>query len=197
MRPWHKCLNDSLELLEGKKLEYENYDKYESEWREEITGLEPINPTVNVEWKNAKGEDVITLEGRLIGGCIDILHSLIGTRFDKVKEFCEKYKDDGMIWFFDNYDLSSEEMLRTLWQFKEAGWFKNCKGIIIGRPFIRKTCAEISFEESVMTAVKELNVPIVFDADIGHVSPQIPLINGAKVHIDSSHGKGKISFTLE
>ena len=196
MRPWHKSISDSLEMLEGKKLENENYDKYQSEWQEEVTGLEPLNVTKDVEWKNARDEEKISMKGRLIGGCIDILHSIVGTKFDKVKEFCEKYKDDGTIWFFDNYELSSEEMIRTLWQFREAGWFNNCKGIIFGRTLTRKTISDTSFEEAVMTTVGDLDVPIIFDADIGHVSPQMPLINGAKVIIESSSGKGKIKFEL-
>lgn len=197
MVPWHKCMEDNLEVLEGKRLEFDNYEKYQEEWQEEITGLEPINVTADVRWVNAKNEESIHLEGRIIGGCIDILHSIVGTKFDKVKDFCSKYKEDGIIWFFDNCELTSEEMLRTLWQFKEAGWLDNCKGMIFGRTLTRKSAIDISFEDSVMSAIDELNVPIIFDSDIGHVAPQMTLINGSKVIIESKAGKGKVKFNLQ
>lgn len=196
MVPWHRCLKDNLKVLEGKSFEYKSYDKYQEGWQDEITGLEPLNTTIDVEWKNARNEAAIMLEGRLIGGCIDILHSIVGTKFDKIESFCTKYKEDGIIWFFDNCELSSEEILRTLWQFKEAGWFRFCKGFVFGRTMTRKSNANISFEESVMTVLEELNVPIIFDADIGHVSPQLPLINGAKVKMENKGGKAKLCFIL-
>ena len=40
-------------------------------------------------------------EGRMLGGCIDILSLICGTKYDKVKEFNEKYKEDGIVWYFD------------------------------------------------------------------------------------------------
>ncbi len=197
MSPWHECLNKNIEVLEGKRLEQESFEKYQDGWQEEITGLEPLNTTKQVEWKNARKEDSIYLEGRLIGGCIDVLHSLVGTKFDKVNDFCTRYKEDGIIWFFDNCELTSEEMVRALWQFKEAGWFENCKGIIFGRTMTRKTSVGITFEEAIMDVLEELNLPIIFDSDIGHVAPQMTLINGAKVNIESKGGNGKLCFILK
>ena len=44
--------------------------------------------------------------GRLIGGCIDVLKDIIGTKYDGTLDFIEKYKDDGIIWYFDNFALS-------------------------------------------------------------------------------------------
>lgn len=197
MKPWHKCMENNLELLEGKKMKQKSFERYQNGWQEEITGLEPLNDTEKVEWKNARGEDEIFIDGRLIGGCIDILHSIVGTKFDKVKEFCIKYREDGIVWFFDNCELTSEEILRTLWQFKESGWFDYCRGIIFGRTMTRKSNTDITFEEAVMQGIEDLNVPIIFDSDIGHVPPQLTLINGAKVKIESKGGKGKLCFTLK
>lgn len=60
------------------------------------------------------------------------LTDLFGTRFDHVKEFITKYKDDGIVWYFDNCELSCEDIVRTLWKFKDNGWFLYCKGIVFG-----------------------------------------------------------------
>ncbi len=194
MEPWHKSLNDSIKILEGKDIELNSFDKFERERREEVTGLEPYLLTDNIQWKNARGEDEIKITGRLIGGCLDILVSLVGTKFDMVKYFCEKYKEDGIIWFLDNCELSSEEVLRGLWQLREAGWFKNTKGFIFGRTMTRSSNTGVTFEEAIMQTIGELNVPIIFDADIGHVPPQMPLINGSIAHINCSNGCGRIMF---
>ena len=197
MRPWHKSIENNLKLLEGNKLEQESFEKFRNNWQEEITGLEPFILDDFVEWKNARGEDKIEIEGRIIGGCIDILSEIFGTKYDNVKNFCKKYKDDGIIWYFDNCELSSEEIGRTLWRFKENDWFKYCKGIVFGRTMTRKSNIDITFEEAIMDEIGELNIPIIFDSDIGHVAPQLTIINGAKAKVESKNGNGKISFTLE
>lgn len=51
---------------------------------------------------------------------------------------------------------------------------------------------EISFNESVLDALKDLNIPIICDADIGHRSPQMAIVNGAILKIVSENGKGKV-----
>ena len=50
-----------------------------------------------------------TMQGRLLGGCLDCLSNLAGTKYDKVAEFNEKYKEDGVIWFIESCDLSVME----------------------------------------------------------------------------------------
>lgn len=196
MQPWHDALHKNVELLEGKILEQNSFDKYQGNWQQGVIGNETWKTTKKVRWKNARGEAKIEIEGRLIGGCIDVLTLLVGTKYDKVETFCKRYENNGIIWFFDNCELSSEGVLRALWQMKEAGWFNRVKGFIFGRTMTRKSNCDISFEESILDVIGELNVPIIFDADIGHVPPQMTLINGAIAKITSKDGKGKIKFVL-
>ena len=47
----------------------------------------------------------MVLKGRTIGGCLDVLIALVGTRFDKTKSFIEKYKEDGFIWYLESFNL--------------------------------------------------------------------------------------------
>lgn len=197
MENWQSCLENNLKILEGEELIQESFSEYQSTFQDYKTGLEGYLLDKKVEWKNAKKEETIELNGRILGGCIDILVSLVGTKFDKVKEFIEKYKNDKMIWFFDNCELTSEGMIRGLWQLKEADWFKNVGGFIFGRTMTRKSCYDISFEEAVMEVLQELKVPIIFEADIGHLPPQITIVNGAIAHIVSERGKGTLEFKLK
>lgn len=196
MEPWHKSLENNLEILKGNIVEQTSFSKYEED-KKLITGLEPFNLTKKVYWKNLNNEDAINIKGRIIGGCLDLITELFGTRFDKTKDFLEKYKDDGIIWYFDVCELSSESLIRTLWKLKDNGYFKYTKGIIFGRSFIYNSYYDISYEETIYESLKNLNIPVIINADIGHVSPRMTIINGAIATITSSKGKGKIKFTLK
>lgn len=197
MNPWYKSLENNLEILKGNIIEQKSFDKYEKERIEEIVGDEPYNLTEKVYWKNLNKEKNILIKGRIIGGCIDILNDIFGTRFDNTKQFIEKYKKDGIVWYFDNCELTSEQLIRTLWKFKDNGWYKYTTGIIFGRSGTNSSYYDISFEDAIRHSLKDLNIPIIIDTDIGHVSPRMTIINGALVEIESKNGKGKIKFTLK
>ena len=196
MESWHTSLENNLELLEGKRLGQDSFSKYESKRGEYITGLEGYHLDSDVLWENINCDNVC-VSGRMIGGCIDILNDLFGTRFDKTVEFIDKYKNDGILWYFDNCEMSSEQLIRTLWKFKDNGWFKFCNGIIFGRSAREYSYYDISFKEAVKGSLEDLNIPIIINADIGHVSPRMTIINGALCEVTSKDGKGSIQFRLE
>lgn len=74
---------------------------------------------------------------------------------------------------------------------KECGWFKYCNGIIIGRPDGYSDTKDFTIKDALEKIF--YNIPVIYDADIGHVPPQLQLINGsyAKVEYDSN---GKFSI---
>ena len=148
-----------------------------------------------MRWDNCEKEN-FEIKGRMIGGCLDILSGLFGTRFDKTKEFIEKYKDDGILWYLENCEMSSEDIIRTLWKFKDNGWFKYANGFIFGRSATNRSRYNISFKEAITRILGDLNVPIIFDVDFGHVSPRMTIINGAICNVISKEGKGEITFEL-
>ena len=45
-----------------------------------------------------------------------------------------------------------------------------------------------------MTVLKVLNVPVIFDADVGHKEPQWTMINGAKARVEYVDGKAKLIY---
>lgn len=196
MRPWHKSLKDNVEILQGNIIEQRSFERFESGHVTYIKGDEAYLLDSEVKWDILDNRESVELKGRIIGGCIDILTEIFGTRFDKTKDFIEKYKNDGIIWYFDNCELTSEGLIRTLWKFKDSGWFKHCKGIIFGRSALEASYYDISFREAISYALKEIDVPIIVDADIGHVSPRFTIINGALVNIKCSNHKGEVKFIL-
>jgi muramoyltetrapeptide carboxypeptidase LdcA involved in peptidoglycan recycling len=148
------------------------------------------NLTEKVYWENLNGD--VDIKGRIIGGCLDCLKYLPGTKFDNTINFIEKYKDDGIIWYFDIFSLTVEDLYCTLFQLKECNWFKYLKGIIVGRVMFPNSFGEKTYQ----SVLKEHfpDIPIIFNADIGHVSPKMTIINGSLVHITSASGTGKIEF---
>lgn len=196
MENWHKSLEDNLKILEGNIIKQESFKKYESTRSERVIGNEGYNLDSKVKWETLNNEE-INITGRMIGGCLDILSELFGTRFDKTKEFIEKYKEDGIVWYLENCEMTSENIIRTLWKFKDNGWFEHTNGIVFGRSALEKSSYDISFKEAVTRVLGDMNIPIIFNADIGHMSPRMTIINGAMCNIISKDGKGKITFDLK
>ena len=93
--------------------------------------------------------------------------------------------------------MSTSSLYLTLWQMKNAGYFKNCSGVIFGRSLFMREDYDISFEETIKQAMYELKIPIILDADIGHVAPQLAIVNGALVKIESGGGKGIVYTKLK
>ena len=161
MEKLHKSQLDFMDMVSGKSnIEY-SYDKYESEYQESITGLEYYNLDKDVYWKSLDNKD-ISISGRIIGGCMDIISELSGTKYDGIDSFNDKYKNDGIIWYFDNCELSYEEVIRTLWKFNELGYFKYAKGIIFGR-FGREFGYNYSDVKSCLedSVISGMNIPII------------------------------------
>ena len=186
----HECLKNNLKILSGNILTQKSFDLYQKGWLEESDGY---NLTEPVYWEDLNGE--VNIQGRIIGGCLDCLKDIIGTPYDYTKKFIEKYKDDGFIWYFDVCELSVEEFYRTLFQMKEAGWFEYIKGVVVGRVAVPR-CFYKDF--SYQDALKKIfpNIPLIFNADIGHVPPNMTIINGSIAKVTCKEGKGAISQTL-
>lgn len=197
MEQWHQSLEDSVKLLEGIDVVQHSFELYQDGHREKVTGLESFELTEAVAWKNLctgnnSGKEELILKGRLLGGCLDVLLNLIGTRYDKTLSFIDRYKSDGILWFLESFDLGSEAMVRGLWQLKEAGWFRHAAGFIFGRPAMFRSYTDTSYEEAVLSVLGELGLPIILEADIGHKPPQFAMMNGAMAEIRSKGGKGSI-----
>lgn len=199
MEPWHASIQDAWDLLCGKTDCVKGYDLWEREGlKDEEHPLLPYNVTEprvirSYICKDGQAQEVahasIELEGRLIGGCMDILQMYPGTAFDKVKEFNEKYQKDGFIWFMESCDLNIMSIRRAIWQMKQAGWFEHLKSFLIGRPLCYgEEAFGIEQYRAVTDLLSEYNVPIIMDLDIGHLAPMMPMICGstAKIHIEGN-----------
>lgn len=186
----YKSQEIAIEFLKGNILPQESYDLYEPDKDGRING--EYNLTKKVKWKSNK--EKVDIEGRIIGGCLDCLRYLPGTKYDHTKKFIEKYKKDGIIWYFDIFSMTSEDVYLTLFQLKEAGWFENVKGVIVGRVLFPKGYTSMTYEKAFYETFKD--IPVIIEADIGHVAPKMTIINGCIGHITYENQKGKIEQFL-
>ena len=181
----------ALEFLKGNLVTQKSYDYYEINHDGRVDGN--YNLEEKVEWKTINGP--VDIKGRLIGGCIDSLRYLPGTKYDYTKNFLNRYKNDKIIWYFDIFNLTAEDFYLSLFQLKEAGWFENIEGVIVGRVLFPNSYTSMTYEKALKKIFKD--IPIIMDADIGHVAPKMTLINGSIVEIKSNNGKGSIQTYLK
>lgn len=199
MNDWHESIKGTYLMLRGENLVTKNLKKYELESKRSESGheLDGYNLTEKVKWETLSGHTKFNVEGRVIGGNLDVLSNLCGTKYDKVTDFIERYKEDGIIWIVESCELNVADQLRAFWQLKNAGWFKYAKAIIIGRACLKDDVFDVSYFEANFSELKDLNVPVVIDADFGHVSPTLSFISGGYAKVNYNKGKCKIEYLLK
>jgi muramoyltetrapeptide carboxypeptidase LdcA involved in peptidoglycan recycling len=203
-KDWEDTELDSLALMEGTKSSFDGYKRFgdptlfeekepdpdhvytEEELREGYilnADRELVNYVSTGDDLKPAGDEKIEMKGVLLGGCLDILVNLCGTRFDRVKEFKEENPD--IIWVLEACDLNPMTIWRSMWNLKEAGWFDGAKGFIIGRPEASWKLDMMGADQynAVTEVVKDLGVPVVMDAEIGHVGPMMPVVMGAEAKV--------------
>ena len=187
MEPWDESLDKAMEILSGESMTVHGYKKWQqTSLKDEDHPLAPYNLTKRTRYRlhdPEKGNKcrVVRLGGRLLGGCLDCLCNLVGTRFDRVDDFNRRYGDEGILWFLESCDLNPLSLRRAIWQLKEAGWFRCASGCLLGRPLhMGEEVMGLDMYEAAMHHLRDLNVPVVLDLDFGHIPPAMPLICGAR-----------------
>lgn len=192
MKPRFKSIQNSLEFIFSNEKEFiqESFDKYQKE-EFEYGNTKGYNLTEDNIYECEQGN--VTFKGRIIGGCIDTFNLIAGTKMDNIKNFVSQFDEEGVIWYFDNCELSPCEFYRRLWYMNQMGYFKNVNGFLIGRSFVQRNDNDsFSFKSAVERALKKFNVPIIYNVDIGHIPPQMYIINGSYAEFEFNDGKGKL-----
>lgn len=136
----------------------------------------------NEGWSFCQGTDAA--EGKLWGGCIEVLEFLKCTGYWPDKEFFE----DKILFFETSEDkplpFQVGYMLRN---YGMQGIFEKIKGVIFARP---KDYSSDECEELKQTVLDILNVefrngdiPVVMNVDFGHTDPKIVLPLGCSVRL--------------
>lgn len=213
METWHPALQDAFDILTGesvklndageKSITVHNYDGWERESLKSAENpvvtyniTEPFQMRAYVGDKETKNP--VNFEGRLLGGCVDCLINLIGTKYDNVKAFNEKYKEEGVVWFLECCDLNVMSIRRGLWAMDRAGWFENAKGFIFGRPRLYgEEMMGLDAYTAVTGILGKYNVPILQDVDLGHLPPMMPIVTGSYGKISGADNSVKVEMILK
>ena len=198
MEPWHPAVHDALGVMTGSKMEMHGYSHWEKEsLKTKDDPLVPYNVT-EPRVMQLSEPGVVSMKGRLLGGCLDCLATLAGTCYDQVAAFNERYKEDGVIWFLEACDLNPMDLRRALWRLKHAGWFENARGFLFGRPLhYGEEIMGLTMYKAVLDMLGDLDVPIVMDVDLGHLPPAIPLICGAMAQVHATEKKIRVKMELQ
>ncbi|HBO16810.1 MAG: hypothetical protein UR69_C0001G0225 [Candidatus Moranbacteria bacterium GW2011_GWE2_35_2-] len=146
--------------------------------KKDQTRARKLTPSKGYEWwKKGKAQ------GQIFGGCIPSMNHLTGT------EYWVDFKNK--IMFIDIPESSPGEKFPLadldsfLADIDNIGVFKDIKGLIIGRPYFYNEDDNKELRKIIDYYTKKYNYPILFNANIGHVSPIMTLPLGAKVMLDS------------
>lgn len=189
MEPYHESIEDALQLLVGQKQHFESYCAWEKEkQKSEENPLLPYHCTeptrMHAFESDEKGKnrevEQLSMKGRLVGGCMDCLVNLIGTPYDGVSAFAEKYREDGILWFLEACDLNVFDMQRAMWHLDQAGWFTHVSGFLIGRPLhFDEEMMGLDQYRAILSVAEKYHVPVLMDIDLGHCPPTMPLVTGS------------------
>ena len=198
MEEWDLSVSRGIGILEGRVRIQDSFAYYQDGFADRETGLEGYQEDAPVRWNCITGEEAV-IRGRLLGGCLDVLLNIAGTRYDGTLEFLKKYQADGTIWYLESFALNMEQMMEGLWKLKEMGWFSNAAGFVFGRPLFYQTESWDgeplpSYEDVLLERLGELKVPIITDADIGHKGPQFVMLNGVMAEVSVTGSKGRVIY---
>lgn len=129
-------------------------------------------------------------EGRLVGGNLSLISSLIGTPW--APDF-----SDSILFLEDAGDQMSRYD-RMLIHLKNAGAFKQTKAVIFGRVTAiadnGKTPFELRIPDLIAEHIEPFGIPVFYNAPFGHGTEQATLPIGARVAISA---KANTAATLE
>jgi muramoyltetrapeptide carboxypeptidase len=150
------------------------------------------------QWRciNYKDKRQIEVSGRLIGGCLDTLGLLLPSNYYALHEFKKQYAPEGLVLYLENAELSPMALARCLLSLKLNDVFTDVNAVIFGRsPAINNDCYFDEYQ-AIELAFKGNLFPVIVDADIGHVAPNLALINGAVATITADLYEGVASNVM-
>ncbi len=125
----------------------------------------------------------LDVTGTLIGGCIEVLSGIVGSPYGDVRAFGRRFGP--LLVYLEAAEESAFTICRYLHQLRYAGWFESAAAVLVGSTQAPggTTDGGLSQRDAVVDALADLDVPIVFDMEIGHVPPHLPLLNGAQARV--------------
>ena len=116
--------------------------------------------------------------GRLLGGCLETVAMLPGTPYGNLPVFVADHCPEGVLLYLEVAESSALVAARLFHHVRLAGWLDAASAVLIGRTPGPDT-AGFTQHDALLSAFGDLDVPVVYDVDVGHLPPQLALVNGA------------------
>ncbi|OMP32493.1 LD-carboxypeptidase [Mangrovimonas sp. DI 80] len=135
---------------------------------------EPLSYTLKRSSYNRTGKAV----GPLVGGNLTLLHTMLGSE--------TSIDTSGDILFIEEIGEYKYHIDRMLQSLKRAGYFDNCKGVLVGdMSNLRKntTLWGTSIEQLILDALSDYDFPIAFHMPAGHEKDNRAMILGRTIEM--------------
>lgn len=149
-----------------------------------LAGEEAFGYTCPEHKLNRRGK----AEGVLRGGNLSVFYGLRGTPYDIPAE--------GTILFIEDVGERPHAVERMMYNLKLGGVLERLSGLIIGQFTEYEENKSLGKElyGALADLVQEYDYPVCFGFPVGHVSLNVPLINGAAVTLEVGKKEVKLNF---
>lgn len=145
----------------------------------------PVNYTLKGSTYNRTG----VTSGQLVGGNLSVLHTMLGSK--------TSLDMSGKILFIEDIGEYKYHIDRMLQSLKRAGYFDNCKGLIVGDVSkVRKntTLWGKPMEQLVLDALADYDFPIAFNMPAGHEKDNRAMVLGKTIDFTVEKEKSTVVF---
>lgn len=142
------------------------------------------------------------VKGQLFGGCLESFGDLLlGDQYEDEAEICQEYHlvptdNTGKVLFLETSEEKPKpdrvrEILRALDRY---GFFSNARALLVGKPQDEQYYEEY---RAIYTELgRKLELPILFNLNVGHAHPRCILPIGEQIEIDFDHKQVRLLAPL-
>lgn len=130
-----------------------------------------------------------TVSAPLVGGNLTMLHTMLGSK--------TSIDTSGKILFIEEIGEYKYHIDRMLQSLKRAGYFDNCKGLLVGDMSKMRTNTTLwgsSIEQLILDALAEYDFPICFNMPAGHENDNRAMILGRTIEMKVGKEESKVIF---
>lgn len=130
--------------------------------------------------------------GEILGGCIDTIYDMFhGERYEDMPLLCAKYglfptteEWTGKILLLESSEekMPPEKYQKAMITLKETGIFDVISGVLVGKPMDEIYAQE--YKRILVDVIDNLNLPIVYNINIGHAQPRCIIPFGVEATVD-------------
>jgi len=144
---------------------------------------------LSYKFKSSKHNRTGESTGQIVGGNLSIVYSMLSSNTD--------LDMNGKVLFIEDVGEALYHIDRMMISLKRAGYFKNCRGLIVGDFRLKKNEGNTfgkTLEEIILEAVEGTNFPVIFDFPAGHIDDNRAIILGSYVDLKVTEKKIRITF---